>query len=87
MTMGKIKTWWSAWKQKRAEEYHKRVTRHRMQEAKRDIQPLVWNGKVWLAYCGTPILEADALKGDLLKGVEQAQMNVAEYMISEGGVR
>lgn len=84
--MGKMKDWWSAWRAKKAEDYRKRVKRSREREAMRDVQPLVWNGKVWLAYCGLPILEAGSLKDELLKSVEEAQKNLAEYRISEGGL-
>lgn len=79
--MEKITNWWKAWRAARKESFRERVRKHKEIEAKRDIQPLVWNGRVWLAYCGIPIVEAGALKQDLLKSVEESQKTLAEFNI------
>lgn len=84
MTMGKIKAWWRAWNARSRKDYRNRMLRQVEREAKRDIQPLVWNGKVYLAYCGTPIIQADRIKTDLLESVQQSQEILAAYRAKGG---
>lgn len=74
-----IADWLTAWNARSRKDYRDRMLRQVEREAKRDIQPLVWNGKVWLAYCGTPIIQADRIKTDLLESVEQSQEALAEF--------
>ncbi len=77
--MERLKKWWKSWSDRSNEEYKSRVRKHSEREARRDVQPIVWNGKVWLSYCGIPIVEADDMKNGLLESVEEAQRTVAEY--------
>lgn len=48
-------------------------------KARADVQPMVWNGKMWLAVKGEPIVEVKDLNGDLLAIVENAQVNLSEF--------
>ena len=77
--MKKITDWFRSWNDKNKQDYNARMLRQVEHEAKHDIQPLVWNGNVYLAYCGTPIILADCLKTDLLESIQQSQEILINY--------
>jgi hypothetical protein len=81
--MKKITAWFRAWNARSRKGYNDRLYRQIEREAKRDIQPLVWNGKVYLAYCGTPIILAERIKTDLLESVQQSQDILISYRTKE----
>ncbi len=81
--MGKITAWLRSWSDRNRKDYNERLLRQVEREAKRDIQPLVWNGKVYLAYCGVPVIEADDLRADLLESIQQSQKILASYRTGE----
>lgn len=81
--MGRFTDWWSSWRAKRKDNYRMKVNLRKRKEAEESIQPLVWNSKVWITYCGLPIIEADELKTDLIESIETAQRNLAVFLMSE----
>ncbi len=79
--MKKITDWFRSWNDKTKKDYNDRMLRQVECEAKRDIQPLVWGGNVYLAYCGVPIILADRIKTDLLESVQQSQEIVSKFRL------
>lgn len=77
--MKKLKIWWKTWIDKDSNEYFKRLENNYKREAENDVQPLIWNGKLYIAYQGIPLIEVSELKGELLDSVEQIQKTVCHY--------
>jgi hypothetical protein len=77
--MCKLLSWWKSLNDRDSDEYRERVKIQAKDQSVYAVQPLVWNGKMYLAYCGVPIVKADDLKDDMLLSVGKAQKNVADY--------
>ncbi len=77
--MNNLISWWRSLYDRNSDEYRERVKRQSKNEAVYAIQPLVWNGKLYLAYCGVPIVKAEDLKDEMLVSVGKSQKTVADY--------
>lgn len=66
-----------------SDEYRERIKQQSKNESFHAIQPLVWNGKMYLAYCGVPIVRAEDLEDEMLVSVLKSQKTVADYTEEE----
>lgn len=81
--MKKITNWFRSWNDKNKEEYNERVLRQAEKQASKDVQPMVWNGKTYLAYQGIPLVDVEDLKLSLVNGIEQAQKTLVSFITTE----
>lgn len=81
--MKKLLNWFKSWSDKNKEEYNERVMHAADKQAKKDVQPIVWNGKTYLAYKGIPLVDVEDLRMPLVNGIEQAQKTLVLYITTE----
>lgn len=77
--MNKLKNWWKTWIDKSSDEYARRIEKNCKREAEDIVQPMVWNGKLYLSYQGVPLIEATEIKGEFLDSIELSQKTVSHY--------